>query len=104
MADAGTLTGMPVAKDKPKVARSARGRPNDDPDVRHSKTLSYILRHGAAKEGLKLRPDGFIRVEELVRCRLLLQRPLLTLKYAAQEAQAQGVRPVYAAEDRLERR
>lgn len=50
----------------PKVARSARGRPADDDDTRHSKTLSYILRHGAAKESLLLRPDGFVRVAELV--------------------------------------
>lgn len=49
-----------------KPARSARGRPADDPDTRHSKTLSYILRHGAAKESLTLRPDGFVRVEDLV--------------------------------------
>ena len=44
-----------------------RGHPNDSQDVRFSKTLSYILRHGAAKEGLKMRTDGFIRVDELVR-------------------------------------
>lgn len=31
-----------------------------------SKTLSYILRHGAQKEGLTLRPDGFVRVDQLV--------------------------------------
>ncbi|GAA5870646.1 hypothetical protein JCM3774_001713 [Rhodotorula dairenensis] len=51
----------------PKPPKSARGRPTDDPDTRWSKTLSYILRHGAAKEGLKLRPDGFVRVEELMK-------------------------------------
>ena len=51
----------------PKVARSARGRPSDDPTTRHSKTLSYILRHGAAKEYLVLRKDGFVRVDDLVR-------------------------------------
>ncbi|GAA6007828.1 hypothetical protein JCM10207_004889 [Rhodosporidiobolus poonsookiae] len=47
--------------------RNARGRPTDDPDTRWSKTLSYILRHGAAKEGLKLREDGFVRVEDLMK-------------------------------------
>lgn len=50
----------------PKPPKNARGRPTDDPDTRWSKTLSYILRHGAAKEGLKLRSDGFVRVEDLV--------------------------------------
>lgn len=49
------------------VARSARGRPSDDVETRHSKSLSYILRHGATKEGLVLRDDGFVRVDLLVR-------------------------------------
>lgn len=62
---ASTSSALPSSA--PKVARSARGRPTDDPDTRHSKTLSYILRHGAAKESLVLRPDGFVRVEQLVR-------------------------------------
>ena len=44
-----------------------RGRREDPPDVRFSKILSYILRHGATKEGLKVRTDGFVRVDELVR-------------------------------------
>ncbi|ORY92572.1 putative tRNA 2'-phosphotransferase [Leucosporidium creatinivorum] len=57
----------PPAAAAAKPARSARGRPADDPDTRHSKTLSYILRHGAAKESLVLRPDGFVRVEELMK-------------------------------------
>lgn len=56
----------------PKPAKTARGRPTDEPDTRWSKTLSYILRHGAAKEGLKLRSDGFVRVAELVRSLPLL--------------------------------
>ncbi|CAG8444607.1 3437_t:CDS:2 [Ambispora leptoticha] len=38
----------------------------DDPTVRLSKTLSYILRHGATKEGLQLRSDGYIEVDELL--------------------------------------
>lgn len=54
----------PASKSKP--AKSARGLKTDDPDTRHSKTLSYILRHGAAKESLTLRPDGFVRVADLV--------------------------------------
>lgn len=46
--------------------RPQHGRRDDPPDVRISKALSYILRHGAAKESLTMRPDGFIRVDELV--------------------------------------
>ncbi|KAF8739153.1 RNA 2'-phosphotransferase, Tpt1 / KptA family, partial [Rhizoctonia solani] len=35
-----------------------RDRRNEPVEVRNSKTLSYILRHGAAKEQLTLRSDG----------------------------------------------
>jgi RNA:NAD 2'-phosphotransferase (TPT1/KptA family) len=35
--------------------------------VRVSKHLSYLLRHGAEKEGLPMRADGFVRVEDIVR-------------------------------------
>lgn len=34
---------------------------------RTSKTISYILRHGALKEGLQMRPDGYVKVDDLVR-------------------------------------
>lgn len=66
-----TATASPAAaaapsSPAPKPPKTARGRPTDDPDTRWSKTLSYILRHGAAKEGLRLRDDGFVRVDELV--------------------------------------
>ncbi|GAA5854961.1 hypothetical protein JCM3766R1_005808 [Sporobolomyces carnicolor] len=50
-----------------KPPKTARGRPTDDPDTRWSKTLSYILRHGAAKESLTLREDGFVRVRDLLK-------------------------------------
>lgn len=35
-----------------------------------SKTLAYILRHGARVEGIKVRPDGYVRVLDLVQHRL----------------------------------
>lgn len=43
-----------------------RGNPRDDPKTRLSKTLSYVLRHGAEKEGILIRPDGFVLVNDLV--------------------------------------
>ena len=43
-----------------------RGSSRDDPKTRLSKTLSYVLRHGAEKEGLPIRPDGFVLVNDLV--------------------------------------
>jgi hypothetical protein len=36
-------------------------------EVKMSKTLSWILRHGAAFEGLEMREDGFVYVSDLVR-------------------------------------
>ncbi|TRY90092.1 hypothetical protein DNTS_031589, partial [Danionella cerebrum] len=35
-------------------------------DVRLSKSLSYVLRHGASKMGLQMNSDGFIFVDELL--------------------------------------
>ena len=43
-----------------------RGLPSDNPDVRLSKSVSWILRHGAEQERLELRPDGYARVQDLV--------------------------------------
>ena len=43
-----------------------RGSQHDSPEVRLSKTVSWILRHGAVQEGLQLRPDGYARVQDLV--------------------------------------
>ncbi|KAL7424822.1 tRNA 2'-phosphotransferase [Cryptotrichosporon argae] len=42
------------------------GRPNDSPDVKASKALAYILRHGAEKEGLQMRSDGFLKLTDVL--------------------------------------
>jgi 2'-phosphotransferase len=34
--------------------------------VEISKTLSFILRHGATKEGLNITSDGYVSVKELL--------------------------------------
>ncbi|PPR03781.1 hypothetical protein CVT24_007523 [Panaeolus cyanescens] len=60
------------------VSTKLRGLPKDSPDVRISKTLSYLLRHGAEKEGLKLRTDGYIKVDDLLQ-NPKLKSQLLTL-------------------------
>ncbi|WVQ75094.1 hypothetical protein IAR50_004703 [Cryptococcus sp. DSM 104548] len=41
-------------------------RPPETPEVRNSKTLAYILRHGAEKEGLHIRQDGFIKLADVL--------------------------------------
>lgn len=51
-----------------------RGNPRDDRKTRISKTLSYVLRHGAEQEGIPIRPDGFVLVNDLVGEWLLLAR------------------------------
>lgn len=43
-----------------------KGMPKDSLEVRLSKTVSWILRHGAMQEGLELRSDGYARVQDLV--------------------------------------
>ncbi|EZA49394.1 tRNA 2'-phosphotransferase, partial [Ooceraea biroi] len=35
-------------------------------DVALSKRLSYLLRHGAVREGLNIKPNGFVSVDELL--------------------------------------
>lgn len=43
-----------------------RGHPKDSPDSRLSKSLSWLLRHGAEKAGLNIRQDGYARVSDVV--------------------------------------
>ncbi|CEH19028.1 RNA:NAD 2'-phosphotransferase TPT1 [Ceraceosorus bombacis] len=43
---------------------SRRGAP---PEVILSKALSWLLRHGALKEKLAIRPDGFVKVEDVLK-------------------------------------
>lgn len=49
-----------------KSSGKLRGLPKDSPEVRLSKTVSWILRHGAEQEGVELRPDGYARVQDLL--------------------------------------
>ncbi|KAG8215074.1 KptA family-domain-containing protein, partial [Butyriboletus roseoflavus] len=43
-----------------------RGHPRDSPDTRVSKSLSWLLRHGAEKAGLNIRQDGYTRVSDVL--------------------------------------
>ncbi|KJA13724.1 hypothetical protein HYPSUDRAFT_151253 [Hypholoma sublateritium FD-334 SS-4] len=38
----------------------------DPPEVRVSKTISWLLRHGAQGEGLQMRADGYVKVVDLL--------------------------------------
>ncbi|KAI9366710.1 KptA family-domain-containing protein [Zopfochytrium polystomum] len=46
--------------------RGGGGGDRDDPAVKFSKALSWLLRHGAVKEGVPIRPDGFVLVSDLL--------------------------------------
>ena len=48
------------------------GRPPPSREMTISKAMSFVLRHGAEREGLKLDKDGYANVAELVRQELLL--------------------------------
>ncbi|ORX38046.1 phosphotransferase KptA/Tpt1 [Kockovaella imperatae] len=41
-------------------------RPKDSPDVAASKTLAYLLRHGAEKESLHMRSDGYVKLNDVL--------------------------------------
>ena len=43
-----------------------RGRDNLPRNVQISKKLSWLLRHGAEKEGIKLGAGGYVNVQEIV--------------------------------------
>ncbi|KIO03432.1 hypothetical protein M404DRAFT_27065 [Pisolithus tinctorius Marx 270] len=54
-------------QNKKKPTPRQRGHPRDPPEVRLSKSLSWLLRHGAKTTGLQIRSDGYARVSDVVR-------------------------------------
>ncbi|KAF8903496.1 KptA family-domain-containing protein [Gymnopilus junonius] len=56
----------PKANSNPSKSTKLRGLDRDSPEVRVSKTLSWILRHGAQSEGLAMRKDGYIKLVDLL--------------------------------------
>ncbi|XP_005806587.1 tRNA 2'-phosphotransferase 1 [Xiphophorus maculatus] len=46
--------------------RGGRGKHSEDKDVHLSKSMSYVLRHGATQMGLQMTTDGFLFVEDLL--------------------------------------
>ncbi|KAJ2319431.1 tRNA 2'-phosphotransferase [Coemansia sp. RSA 2681] len=49
------------------TGRTRSKNANDTPEVRLSKQLSYLLRHGAEDKGMKLRDDGSISIRDLLK-------------------------------------
>ncbi|KAH6589378.1 hypothetical protein BASA50_010124 [Batrachochytrium salamandrivorans] len=53
----------------PRTQPAPRSQQNNlagDDNVRISKALSYILRHGAKKEGLEMQDDGFVALDSIL--------------------------------------
>lgn len=65
-ADAGTSAGNTKASGSKLASRNKGGRGDASPSIQLSKALSYILRHGAAKEHLKMSADGYISLEAVL--------------------------------------
>ncbi|KAJ3076749.1 tRNA 2'-phosphotransferase 1 [Podochytrium sp. JEL0797] len=66
-----------------------RERPADSPQVQFSKSLSYILRHGAAKEGVPMRPDGYVSLTDLTKHKKFRTRKLADFQQAVAESEKQ---------------
>ncbi|KAF9266815.1 hypothetical protein L218DRAFT_857261 [Marasmius fiardii PR-910] len=52
--------------------------------VQLSKTLSYLLRHGAESNGLSIRSDGFVKVKDLLKTAELCELDFMTLEKIVQ--------------------
>ncbi|KAF9523353.1 KptA family-domain-containing protein [Crepidotus variabilis] len=53
-------------KGSPSQSSKLRGMDKDSTEVRVSKTLTWLLRHGAQNEGLHMRADGCVRVTDIL--------------------------------------
>ncbi|RIA85631.1 KptA family-domain-containing protein [Glomus cerebriforme] len=72
--------------------RSTNPQHNDDNAIVWlSKSLSYVLRHNADREGLNIRPDGYVKVEELVRLPKFKGTTLEKIQLAIKENDKQGL-------------
>lgn len=56
----------PPLSPSPPLSLFAAMPPRGTPEERLSRSLSYVLRHGAMKEGLVMHPDGYVFLEALV--------------------------------------
>lgn len=55
-----------MSSDRRRGRRRGGNRGEEDKDVRLSKSLSYVLRHGANQMGFQLSTDGFLFLEDLL--------------------------------------
>jgi len=75
-----------------------RGGRHTDPNVELSKTLSYILRHGAKNEGLAIRSDGYVKLDDLLRRPKLKGVDLQAVKHVVETSEKQRFTLLFVAE------
>lgn len=61
-----TLFATPKRRPRKGYRGEEKGHGPDITRVQISKTMSYLLRHGAVQEGMPMRSDGYVRVNDLV--------------------------------------
>jgi len=73
-----------VKKPNPSQSTKLRGRDEDFPEVRMSKTIAWLLRHQAENEGLMMRSDGTVKVADIVSliCESTSWSPLLLFSFS----------------------
>ncbi|CAO3568156.1 unnamed protein product [Mortierella alpina] len=62
----GTKPVNPKVNNKNSSNNRNRGPRTDSPKVRLSKALSWLLRHNAESQGVTIRPDGYIKIKDVL--------------------------------------
>ncbi|XP_017786185.1 PREDICTED: tRNA 2'-phosphotransferase 1 [Nicrophorus vespilloides] len=68
-------------------------------DIHISKTLSWLLRHAAVKEGFPLQSDGFIKVDDLLKHRQLKKATIDDIKRVVECNDKKRFKLVLSADD-----
>ncbi|SNX87689.1 related to TPT1 - tRNA 2`-phosphotransferase [Melanopsichium pennsylvanicum] len=66
-AKAAQSTAIPSSSSSSTKTKSKPARAPQSPSEQLSRALAYILRHGADKEGLKIRPDGYVLLKDVLK-------------------------------------
>ncbi|KAG9327464.1 hypothetical protein KVV02_000413 [Mortierella alpina] len=56
----------PKSNNKNSNNNRSRGPRTDSPKVRLSKALSWLLRHNAESQGVAIRPDGYVKIKDVL--------------------------------------
>jgi RNA:NAD 2'-phosphotransferase (TPT1/KptA family) len=73
---------MATTSTHPPRGRGRGGHSGEGDLVQLSKKLSYLLRHGAVKEGLTISPDGFVSMEDMISHTKYILYPSFVLRFS----------------------